>query len=52
VKASGVDTPVVTFGENKVDLVNRVVERAGRPLHLTPIEYRLLSVLLTHPAKC
>jgi two-component system KDP operon response regulator KdpE len=51
VKASGVDTPVVTFGENKVDLVNRVVERAGRPVHLTPIEYRLLGVLLTHPGK-
>jgi two-component system, OmpR family, KDP operon response regulator KdpE len=51
VKASGVDAQVVSFGENKIDLVNRLVERAGKAVHLTPIEYRLLSVLLTHPGK-
>lgn len=51
VKAAGVDAPIVTFGDNKVDLVNRVVERAGKAVHLTPIEYRLLSVLLTNPGK-
>jgi len=51
VKASGVDAQVVSFGENKVDLVNRLVERAGKAVHLTPTEYRLLSVLLTHPGK-
>jgi len=51
VKAAGVDAQVVTFGDNRIDLVNRVVERAGKPVHLTPIEFRLLSVLLTHPGK-
>src|SRR4051795_3687896 len=50
-KAAGVDTQVVIFGDNRIDLVNRVVERAGKPVHLTPIEFRLLSVLLTHPGK-
>jgi len=51
VKAAGVDAQVVTFGDNRIDLVNRMVERAGKPVHLTPIEFRLLSVLLTHPGK-
>ena len=39
----------VEFGEIRVDLAKRVVERAGKPLHLTPIEYRLLVCLLSHP---
>ena len=51
VKASEVDTRVVAFGETRVDLVNRVVDRSSRPVHLTPIEYRLLNVLLTNPGK-
>ena len=37
---------VVAFGEVRIDLARRVVERAGVPLHLTPIEYRLLTHLL------
>lgn len=40
---------VYEFGELRVDLGRRVVERAGEPLHLTPIEYRLLAYLVTHP---
>jgi len=51
VKASELDTSIVTFGDNRADLNTRVVERAGKPVHLTPIEYRLLSVLLTNPGK-
>ncbi|HEY4066824.1 MAG TPA: winged helix-turn-helix domain-containing protein, partial [Burkholderiaceae bacterium] len=31
------------------DLKRRSVERAGEPLHLTPIEYRLLTHLTAHP---
>ncbi len=42
---------VVAFGDVSIDLVNRVVTRAGEPLHLTPIEYRLLSVLTAQPGK-
>ncbi len=47
---------VFSFGEVEVDLAARVVRRAGVAVHLTPIEYRLLGVLianagrvLTHP---
>ena len=42
---------VVSFGDVKVDQVNRTVVREGRPIHLTPIEYRLLSVLLDNAGK-
>lgn len=41
--------PVVRFGEVAVDLVRRVVERSGETLHLTPIEYRLLTHLIAQP---
>ncbi len=41
--------PVVRFGEVCIDLARRVVERAGQPLHLTPIEYRLLTHLAAQP---
>ncbi|MBI3560969.1 MAG: two-component system response regulator KdpE [Gammaproteobacteria bacterium] len=43
--------PQVQFGEVCVDFINRSISRAGNPVHLTPIEYRLLSVLVTHPGK-
>lgn len=44
-------TPVIEFGEVKVDLSRRVVSRLGGEVHLTPIEYRLLATLLGHPGK-
>lgn len=44
-------TPVVEFGEVVVDLSRRLVLRNGETVHLTPIEYRLLSTLLGHPGK-
>ncbi len=44
------------FGDVEVDQAARVVRKAGQEVHLTPIEYRLLGVLigqagrvLTHP---
>jgi len=40
---------VVEFGDVKIDRVRRTVERGGEPLHLTPIEYRLLTHLTAHP---
>lgn len=40
---------VFEFGDLRVDLGKRLVERAGKPLHLTPIEYRLFAYLITHP---
>lgn len=40
---------VCEFGRLRVDLERRTVERDGQPVHLTPIEYRLLSCLLASP---
>ena len=40
---------LIEFGDVRVDLVRRVVERGGEPLHLTPIEYKLLTCLATQP---
>ena len=42
---------VVTFGAVRVDLANRSVVRAGTQIHLTPIEFRLLSVLAGNVGK-
>ena len=39
----------LAFGNMHVDLVRRVVQRAGEPLHLTPIEYKLLTHLAAQP---
>jgi two-component system KDP operon response regulator KdpE len=39
----------IEFGEVKIDLLHRCVERAGKPLHLTPIQYRLLVHLTGYP---
>ena len=49
--ASERDSPVFEMGEVRVDLTRRVVERGGQPVHLTPIEYRLLSVLIANAGK-
>ncbi|MBK7954347.1 MAG: two-component system response regulator KdpE [Candidatus Accumulibacter sp.] len=37
------------FGAIRVDLARRTVERNGSPIHLTPIEYRLLTCLIANP---
>lgn len=48
-------SPVIEFGDSpaniSVDLSRRLVSRAGETVHLTPLEYRLLAVLLGHPGK-
>ncbi len=44
-------SPVIAFGEVQVDLSRRQVTRAGKPLHLTQIEYRLLGILIANPGK-
>lgn len=41
--------PVLAFGNVSIDLVRRRVERAGEVLHLTPIEYKLLTHLASQP---
>ncbi len=48
-RLSGTTTEsVVTVGTLKVDLERRQVTVAGQPIHLTPIEYRLLTTLASH----
>jgi len=42
---------LVEFGDLRIDLVQRTVTRAGQAVHLTPIQYRMLTVLLTHPGR-
>ncbi|MDY4350304.1 two-component system response regulator KdpE [Pectobacterium brasiliense] len=45
------ETPLVSFGNITVDLLNRQVIRDDQELHLTPIEFRLLATLLASPGK-
>jgi two-component system KDP operon response regulator KdpE len=37
--------PLIEVGPLKIDLVRREVTKGRQPLHLTPIEYRLLTLL-------
>ena len=48
VDALGESDPVFHFGEVEVDRKARVVRRNGAEVHLTPIEYRLLMVLIAN----
>ncbi len=41
----------LSFSNITVDMARRLVTRDGAPLHLTPIEYRLLVLLLTNAGK-
>ncbi len=47
--ASDKGETVFKFGNINVDLTTRIVKREEEILHLTPIEYRLLAFLVTHP---
>jgi two-component system KDP operon response regulator KdpE len=42
------EAAIVEFGAIRVDRGHRVVSRRGEPVHLTPIEYRLLCHLIAH----
>jgi two-component system KDP operon response regulator KdpE len=43
--------PIFETGNLKVDLVRREVSRAGKPIHLTPNEYGLLSILVKYAGR-
>lgn len=45
------DEPVFRSGHLIVDLAHRLVTVNGREVHLTPTEYRLLTVLVRHAGK-
>jgi len=42
---------IIAFGEVCMDLERRQVTRVGLPVHITPIEFRLLATLVTKPGK-
>jgi two-component system, OmpR family, KDP operon response regulator KdpE len=42
---------VFEFGDVKIDLSLRTVHKRGAAIHLTPIEYRLLTLLITNCGK-
>ncbi len=42
---------VLSFGEVNIDLAQRRVSRNGQPIHVTPIEFRLLATLAANPGK-
>ena len=48
---AGGDEGVFRFGDVEVDRPARLVRRLGVEVHLTPIEYRLLLVLVTHAGR-
>jgi two-component system, OmpR family, KDP operon response regulator KdpE len=47
----GDGTATVTIGDVEVDLAARIVKKAGIEVHLTPIEYRLLGVLIANSGR-
>lgn len=50
-RASEQQDPVFRFGDVEVDQAARRVRRGGEEVHLTPIEYRLLSHLIANAGK-
>jgi two-component system, OmpR family, KDP operon response regulator KdpE len=48
---AGEASPVLGFGEVRVDLARRLVTRRGEEVHLTPIEFRLLTMMISHPGQ-
>jgi two-component system KDP operon response regulator KdpE len=47
----GSPEPVFEAGDLRVDLARREVRRGGQEVHLTPTEYKLLTLLIRHAGK-
>src|SRR5206468_6195524 len=45
------EEPVIVLGRLTVDLARRRVQRVGEEVHLTPTEYELLRVLVSHAGR-
>ncbi|HEY2452796.1 MAG TPA: two-component system response regulator KdpE [Scandinavium sp.] len=43
--------PLFTFGDIQVDIASHRIQRGNEEIHLTPIEFRLLAVLLNNHGK-
>lgn len=50
-RGGAVAQPVVEFGEVRVDFIHRQVWRQSQEVHLTPIEFRLLSAMIAGQGK-
>jgi two-component system, OmpR family, KDP operon response regulator KdpE len=50
-EAGGAQGPIIEIGPLRIDLARREVTIKGREVHLTPIEYRLLSLLAQNAGK-
>ena len=48
-RAGATGMTVFEFGNVRVDLGKRIVEKDGQQIHLTPIEFRLLAYLIANP---
>ena len=51
VDADGQENREFRFGDVRIDLINRQIYRAEQQIHLTAIEYRLLTVLVRNAGK-
>lgn len=49
--AQGTDDPVFTLGDLRVDMLHRQVFVGAQEVHLTPIEYKLLLILVQNAGK-
>ena len=47
----GPEGTTVRIGDLEVDLAARIVRVQGEPIHLTPIEYKLLTTMMKHAGK-
>ncbi|MGZ4385711.1 MAG: response regulator [Gaiellaceae bacterium] len=50
-RASPSSEPVLVVGELEVDLEKRELRIAGKPVHLSPLQFELLSILAQSPGK-
>jgi DNA-binding response OmpR family regulator len=48
-RGKGQSSPVLSIGDLELNMVNRTVQRAGKPVTLTAMEYRVLEYLLHRP---
>jgi DNA-binding response OmpR family regulator len=44
-------TQTYTFGDVELDFVRCELRRAGKPVELTPLEYKLLAAFVRHPGR-
>ena len=49
--ATGADDPKLVCGDVEIDLAEHRVTRAGAEIKLTPIEFKLLAVLMRHAGR-